>query len=110
MFQLFRAVLNGEAKIATLPQQRRSRLPAFAIAATVLVACGAALFEWQMQTQPAAPPPKVATICATLASIVFSVATTLVIRWPVMSWKLPTLKSHHCFQLLMASETPGAVG
>ena len=34
------------------------------------------------------PPPNVATICATFASIVFSVATTLVMRWPVMSWKL----------------------
>ena len=50
-----------EAKIATLPQQRRSRLPAFAVAATVLVACGAALFAWQTQTLPVAPPPRVAT-------------------------------------------------
>ena len=32
--------------------------------------------------------PNAATICATLASIVFSVPTTLVMRWPVMSWKL----------------------
>ncbi len=32
--------------------------------------------------------PNVATIWATFASIVFSVATTLVMRWPVMSWKL----------------------
>ena len=32
--------------------------------------------------------PNAATICATFASIVFSVATTLVMRWPVMSWKL----------------------
>jgi hypothetical protein len=50
-----------EAKIATLPQQRRSRLPAFAVAATVLVACGAALFAWQTQTLPVAPTLKVAT-------------------------------------------------
>jgi hypothetical protein len=27
-------------------------------------------------------------ICATLDSIAFSVVTTLVMRWPVMSWKL----------------------
>ena len=32
--------------------------------------------------------PNVVTIFATFASIAFSVATTLVIRWPVMSWKL----------------------
>jgi hypothetical protein len=49
------------AKISAIPQQRRSRFPAFAIAATLLVACGAALFAWQMQTQPVAPPPRVAT-------------------------------------------------
>jgi hypothetical protein len=49
------------ARISSIPQQKRNpRLPAFAIAATVLVACGAALFAWQMQTQPLAPPPKVA--------------------------------------------------
>lgn len=50
-----------EAKIATLPQQRRSRLPAFAIAATVLIASGAGLFAWQMQIPSVAPTPKVAT-------------------------------------------------
>ncbi len=49
-----------EAKIATLPQQRRSRFPAFAIAATLLVACGAALFAWQSQTPRVASQPTVA--------------------------------------------------
>ena len=34
--------------------------------------------------------PNAATIWATLVSIVFSVATTLLMRWPVMSWKLPS--------------------
>ena len=49
-----------EAKISALPQQRRSRLPAFAIAATLLVACGAALFSWQSQTRPVARQPVIA--------------------------------------------------
>ena len=46
-----------EAQISALPQQRRSRMPAFAIAATLLVACAAALMAWQMRgTQPVPPP------------------------------------------------------
>lgn len=50
------------AGIAATPQQRRSRLPAFAIAAAVLVACGAALFAWQLQTKPAPTQPTLAVV------------------------------------------------
>ena len=32
--------------------------------------------------------PNFRMICATLDSIAFSVVTTFVMRWPVMSWKL----------------------
>ena len=52
------------ARISATPQQRRSRLPAFAIAAAVLVACGAALFAWQLQTTPAPPQPTLATVAS----------------------------------------------
>ena len=46
-----------EAHITAMPQPRRSRLPAFAIAATLLVACASALMAWQMRgTQPVPPP------------------------------------------------------
>jgi len=42
------------AKISAVPQDLRpSRLPTFAIAAGVLVACGAVLFAWQLQNKPA---------------------------------------------------------
>jgi hypothetical protein len=48
------------AKITAAPQERRSRLPTFAIAAGVLVACGAVLTAWQLQNKPLPPQPVVA--------------------------------------------------
>jgi hypothetical protein len=50
------------AKISAVPQERnrRSRLPTFAIAAGVLVACGAVLFSWQLQNKPVPQQPTVA--------------------------------------------------
>lgn len=40
------------SKISAVAQERRSRFPAFAIAAGVLVASGAVLFAWQLQNKP----------------------------------------------------------
>ena len=40
------------AKISAIPQERSSRFPRFAIAAGVLVACGAVVFAWQLQNEP----------------------------------------------------------
>ena len=41
------------AKISAVPQEKRnSRLPTFAIAAGVLIACGAVVFAWQLQNKP----------------------------------------------------------
>ena len=48
------------AKISALPQERRSRMPRFAIAAGVLVACGAVVFAWQLQNTPIPQQPTVA--------------------------------------------------
>ncbi|MEP6483913.1 MAG: hypothetical protein ABJB01_05645 [Rudaea sp.] len=48
------------SRIATIPAQRRSRVPAFAVAATMLVACGAALFAWRLQTATIQTAPTVA--------------------------------------------------
>ncbi len=50
------------AKISAVPQEkmRHPRLPTFAIAAGVLVACGAVLFAWQMQNKPLPQQPVVA--------------------------------------------------
>ena len=48
------------AKISAVRQERRSRLPTFAIAAAVLVACGAVVFAWQLQNKPVAQQPAVA--------------------------------------------------
>ncbi len=46
------------SKISAVAQEkRRSRMPAFAIAAGVLVACGAVLFAWQLQSPTVAPQP-----------------------------------------------------
>jgi len=46
------------AKISAVPQEkRRLRLPTFAIAAGVLVACGAVLFAWQLQNKPVPQQP-----------------------------------------------------
>jgi hypothetical protein len=50
------------ANISTMPQQRRSRMPAFAIAAAALIACGAALFAWQLQDKPVPPQPTLAAV------------------------------------------------
>jgi hypothetical protein len=49
------------AKMSAAPQEKRhSRLPTFAIAAGVLVACGAVLFAWQLQMKPIPQQPQVA--------------------------------------------------
>ena len=49
------------AKISAVPQDKRpSRLPSYAIAAGVLVACGAVLFAWQLQNKPVPQQPAVA--------------------------------------------------
>ncbi len=49
-----------ESRIVAIPVQRRSRFPAFAVAATMLVACGAALFAWRLQTATIQTAPTVA--------------------------------------------------
>jgi hypothetical protein len=48
------------SKLSAVPQERHSRLPRFAIAAGVLVACGAVLFAWQLQNKPVPPQQTVA--------------------------------------------------
>jgi hypothetical protein len=49
------------SKISAVAQEKRpSRLPAFAIAAGVLVACGAVLFAWQLQDKPVVQQPTLA--------------------------------------------------
>ena len=51
-----------EAHITAMPQPRRSRMPEFAIAATLLVACASALIIWQMRGTQPVPPPVVAVV------------------------------------------------
>ncbi len=49
------------SRISAVAQDKRSsRLPTFAIAAGVLVACGAVLFAWQLQDKPVQQQPTLA--------------------------------------------------
>ncbi len=61
-----------ESQISSLPQQRRSRLPAFAIAATLLVVCAAALMTWQLRGTQPVPPPVIASAHKPVINVVQS--------------------------------------
>ncbi len=49
---------------------RRSRMPAFAVAATLLIACAAALIVWQNGNKPAPSLPAVASVRHVINNVV----------------------------------------
>jgi apolipoprotein N-acyltransferase len=65
------------SKISAVAQEhRRSRMPAFAIAAGVLFACGAVLFAWQLQNTPVPLQPTLAANTPATKRVINNVVET----------------------------------